>query len=570
MAVFTSIRPARIPQMRDFALLLIIGFLVIYHGLPALAALAQEGGNAAPPAAALATTFTYQGRITQDGVPKDGALNLQFRLWDAAAAGTMVGSIGPNAVTVTNGLFAAQLDFGANAFTGEKRWIETVANGTPLGRIELTATPYALYANKAGQVDWTNITNKPSDVGLTLPYSGTTANGLGSAFFVRNTGSGPFAFGIRGDSDHNFGVAGIGGANAFAGVYGTSGQNGVYGLATTGAGIFATSGSGPGVRASSTSGDGITSETSSASKAGLFAWNHAAGLGVLGLADDGQAAVDDGIGVYGSSGGKDDSPPKNVGVYGTAFGTDRVGVWGESTGPGTIGVRGVGASRGLEGISVSGDGVYGYSTNGSGVRGAGNTGAGVFGTSISSSGVSGSGSAGYGVFGTSTGNDGVVGTVNLSNRSGVYGWNGGSGPGITGYSVGGFAIQALGNTKQGALDRGMVKAAALIVNTSNGQFGAPAFSRCFNSQASGATVSSAPCGFTIAKLNWGYYRIDFGFDVSSSFFSLTGLLSGNQFLFIRAVGNTYVDVGVTTDRDCADLDPCFTVVPDTNFFIEVH
>jgi hypothetical protein len=110
-------------------------------------------------AAPLGSTFTYQGRLSFSGAPAaDGLYDFRFSLHDAAILGAPVGSVLTlGAVPVTNGLFTAQLDFGAPAFTsGEARWLqlEVNANGvTPLvslnPRQRLAPTPQALYAGSA-------------------------------------------------------------------------------------------------------------------------------------------------------------------------------------------------------------------------------------------------------------------------------------------------------------------------------------------------------------------------------------------------------------------------------------
>ncbi len=104
------------------------------------------------------TAFTYQGRLTDSMGPATGTYDLQFSIHDAASGGHAVaGPVLHSPVQVTDGLFSAALDFGANAFTGEPRWLEIAVrtNGaatftTLEPRQPLTPTPYALYAPNAG------------------------------------------------------------------------------------------------------------------------------------------------------------------------------------------------------------------------------------------------------------------------------------------------------------------------------------------------------------------------------------------------------------------------------------
>lgn len=102
------------------------------------------------------TAFSYQGRLTDQGAPADGAYEFEFRLYDAQGGGNLVASVpGPYGIDVTNGYFTARLDFGPAAFSGVQLFLEigvrpesdvslpyTILNP----RQELTATPYASVA----------------------------------------------------------------------------------------------------------------------------------------------------------------------------------------------------------------------------------------------------------------------------------------------------------------------------------------------------------------------------------------------------------------------------------------
>ena len=105
--------------------------------------------------------FTYQGKLTQNGIAVDGKADLRFVLWDAAGGGTQVGPmLGVNAATVTKGLVRVLLDFGPGTFAGDGRWLEVQAR-VPAGsgtwetltpRQPVTPTPYALYSLNPGPV----------------------------------------------------------------------------------------------------------------------------------------------------------------------------------------------------------------------------------------------------------------------------------------------------------------------------------------------------------------------------------------------------------------------------------
>jgi hypothetical protein len=71
------------------------------------------------------SAFTYQGRLTSGGAPVNGPCDFQFSLFDAASAGTQIGSTQPATnVSVMNGLFTVAIDFGGGAFNGAARWLE--------------------------------------------------------------------------------------------------------------------------------------------------------------------------------------------------------------------------------------------------------------------------------------------------------------------------------------------------------------------------------------------------------------------------------------------------------------
>jgi hypothetical protein len=109
-------------------------------------------------AAPLGTAFTYQGLLHDGGAPAQGIYDLRFTIYDAlAGGGAVAGPLTNTAVAVTNGLFAAVLDFGSGVFTGDACWLEIAVrtNGSstfiPLTpRQPLTPAPYALFAPNAG------------------------------------------------------------------------------------------------------------------------------------------------------------------------------------------------------------------------------------------------------------------------------------------------------------------------------------------------------------------------------------------------------------------------------------
>lgn len=146
------------------------------------------------------TAFTFQGQLTENGIPITGACDLVFSLYDALTDGSPVGpSVTNPAVAVSNGLFTVMLDFGEGVFTGDPRWLEigVLTNGGGTGylflapRQRMAAAPYALYAASAGTATAAN----SAAVAATAPWDGLTGVPSG------------FADGV--DSDTTYGV-GIG------------------------------------------------------------------------------------------------------------------------------------------------------------------------------------------------------------------------------------------------------------------------------------------------------------------------------------------------------------------------
>jgi hypothetical protein len=130
--------------------------------LSILVSLALAGAAAAQP-----TALTYQGRLKNGGEPASGLHDFRFRLFDAVAGGTQLGSTQClNNVTVADGLFTSLIDFGQQFASPDPRFLEIqVREDTGLGcgngagfvtlnpRQPLTAAPLASHANSAFALD---------------------------------------------------------------------------------------------------------------------------------------------------------------------------------------------------------------------------------------------------------------------------------------------------------------------------------------------------------------------------------------------------------------------------------
>ncbi|MCA9294332.1 MAG: tail fiber domain-containing protein [Phycisphaerales bacterium] len=70
------------------------------------------------------TAFTYQGRLTNGGLPANGTFDVRFRLLTASSGGAQLGGTQCfDQVAVSKGIFTLTLDFGAQ-FNGATRWLE--------------------------------------------------------------------------------------------------------------------------------------------------------------------------------------------------------------------------------------------------------------------------------------------------------------------------------------------------------------------------------------------------------------------------------------------------------------
>jgi hypothetical protein len=104
------------------------------------------------------SSFNYQGKLNETGNAASGSYQFQFKLYDAAAGGSQVGStLADVAVTVNAGVFSTNLDFGAAALSGADRYLEVAVRKTAgdpytilTPRQKIVSSPYASRAAVAG------------------------------------------------------------------------------------------------------------------------------------------------------------------------------------------------------------------------------------------------------------------------------------------------------------------------------------------------------------------------------------------------------------------------------------
>lgn len=105
--------------------------------------------------------FSYQGRLTDNGVPANGQYRMRFRLFaELQPEGGQGLAASTQSVSVVNGLFTARPEFigSPEIFDGDDRWLEIGVAGIDnpdlftalVPRQNITRTPYALYSATAG------------------------------------------------------------------------------------------------------------------------------------------------------------------------------------------------------------------------------------------------------------------------------------------------------------------------------------------------------------------------------------------------------------------------------------
>lgn len=331
--------------------------------------------------------FSYQGRLENNAAIVNSTCDFQFRLFNAANNGTQIGSLQTSTnVSVNDGYFTVMLDFGANAFTGEARWLDiqvrcpggsgTYTQLTP--RQELAPAPYAM-----GLMPGVNVTAELTSRSIILAEN--TATSQGDTNGIAGLTSSPQGAGVAAwnkSLTSGFGVWG--------GIDGTEG-NGIYGVN----------------RASTGYGAGILGESYSSSGSGSAGRNF---------------SPTGGNGVYGES-----HSPNGYGVYGTVLTT---------TAQSNSAVYGINNAT-----AGSGDGVVGitYSPDAAGLVGYNNATAGGYGLWAGINAAD-----GVGIYGENFATTGPANAIKgvSSVGSSVVGWNEGTGTGVQAFSLNGTGLVA--------------------------------------------------------------------------------------------------------------------------------
>ena len=164
-----------------FLLIMFCVLLLILSGISL-----AKAGTTAP------NKITYQGRLTDsDGVPvSDGTYTITFYLYDSEIGGDDVWSYTSSSITVTNGVFSEELDFGSG-WVGTADWTEQYYFTLQVGiddimspRIPFNSVAYAFNAESLDGLDSEQFLRSDGSDSLS---SGTLTIASGAAFNISGT-----------------------------------------------------------------------------------------------------------------------------------------------------------------------------------------------------------------------------------------------------------------------------------------------------------------------------------------------------------------------------------------------
>jgi hypothetical protein len=242
-------------------------------------------------AAAQQTSFTYQGKLSDNGSPATGNYDLQFALFDGATGGAQIGQTQTVAnVSAGGGVFTVTLDFGPSAFPGATRFLEISARPSGGGaftlltpRQQISSTPYAVRSLNSTTADVANNAQQLAGVAA-AQYVQTSDSRLtdsrsptaGSSNYIQNTAS------PQTNSDFNISGNGIAGGTLSGNLLNAATQyniNGNRALGVTGAGVRPTSNTFAGIGAGALT---VPNATTQAGHYNAFFGSNAGGLNTIG------------------------------------------------------------------------------------------------------------------------------------------------------------------------------------------------------------------------------------------------------------------------------------------------
>ena len=145
--------------------------------------------------------FTFQGKLADTGTAATGTYQMEFRLFDALTAGTQIGStISIPTVSVSQGIFSAPLNFGANAFPGPARFLEIAVRRnageafvTLSPRQEVNSSPYSIKSKS------TDLAQNANQLGGVAAGEYVTTSTVGNSFIKNDTAAQTANFNISGN-----------------------------------------------------------------------------------------------------------------------------------------------------------------------------------------------------------------------------------------------------------------------------------------------------------------------------------------------------------------------------------
>lgn len=168
------------------------------------------------------TSFTYQGRLTDQMVAASGEFDFEFALYDLN--GNPIGDTNTRGdVQVTNGVFTVDLDFGATVFSSATRSLEIrVRRGAEIGdytalspRQRVRSAPYAIRALLASNADIATNAQKLGGAAASnfvqtndSRLSDSRQPSAGSGNYIQNQTA-------EAQTSANFNISGTGAANNF-------------------------------------------------------------------------------------------------------------------------------------------------------------------------------------------------------------------------------------------------------------------------------------------------------------------------------------------------------------------
>lgn len=152
-------------------ILLLAAFALL--AAPASAAVRVRPSAASSPAGTVPSNVNYQGRLVDNGFPVTGLKSVTFRLYDSLTNGTLLQTIGPQIVSVSQGLFSTTIAMSTSALAGPaQKFLEVEIGSQKLSpREPLNSVPFALVAKSLEE----NLDISTVSVGAQLISSGTLA-----------------------------------------------------------------------------------------------------------------------------------------------------------------------------------------------------------------------------------------------------------------------------------------------------------------------------------------------------------------------------------------------------------